>query len=576
MRESTGRRLSRITAVLLTAAMLFSSLSFYDMTVWAETLPADESTTAEKDSGRADSDLKDNDPEDSALKDNGLKEDGLTGSEQNPAEAEEDGEEALDEEEYPVLRTQVADMTLTLAVVRKSGRELTLEWTGPKNITGAAQCWLYINGSKSAQISFGGSEEKLSYTCTGLKYSTEYSFSVTYLDGEGAEIISSEPLRTKSAVEPPKKRSLSSFVINSPSRLTWNGSPFNLRHYAGESHNGYSIVQGSCVDNKGEYSYYCMVDDSDYGKLVKIRMSDNSLVAVSGPQRLTHGAGMCYDSKRNRVVIATHDNYRRTLNFVDPNTLLIVERKDLNDAGIRSKLGNRNATGVSALAYNAKYDCYVGMQKTHHNIIIYDAETLNARAAAITEFGNAYPGVFQSVDADDTYMYFLLSKDEPSQPNNILVAFDWHAEKYEALLNGTSTEYMWYCGSGNGQPSAVITITGANEIESLYHTDAGGGKGHFYLVNYNNAPTNKTTVIAQKWKKVWKKIKKKVKWKKVWKKYKVLVLKKGKLKWKTKKKKVWKYKTKTKKKKVWKYKYYYDTKFSHYDRDNFIMDLGVF
>ena len=56
--------------------------------------------------------------------------------------------------------------------------------------------------------------------------------------------------------------------------------------------------------------------------------------------------------------------------------------------------------------------------------------------------------------------------------------------------------------------------------------------------------------------------KKKVKWKKVH----------G--KWKYKTKKVWKYKYKTKK--VWKYKKVKQKVFSYYNRDNYILDLGVF
>ena len=371
----------------------------------------------------------------------------------------------------------------------------------------------------------------------------------------------------------PQKRLLTSFTINDPPRI----GNYNLRNYANESYTGCAIVQGSCVDNRGQYAYYCLIDGDDYGKLVKVRMSDNACVAVSNRYNFTHGSGMCYDSKRNRIVVATHENYRMTLNFVDPDNLNSIVKKTVTDSNIRSRLGSRNAHGISALSYNAKYDCYVAMQKTHHNIIIYDAGTLDAKAAALTDFGS-YTGVFQSTDADDTYVYFLLSRDGSSQPDNLLVAFDWHAEKYAALLNGESTEDIWMSGSGGGKPSAVIKINGGNEIESLYHTDAGNGKGHFYLVNYNNAPTYKTVTTKTKWKKVWKKVKVKVKWKKVWKKVKWKKVKKknGKTKWKYKKKKVWKYKTKTKKKKVWKYKYKTSTQFSHYDRDNFVMDLGVF
>ena len=59
------------------------------------------------------------------------------------------------------------------------------------------------------------------------------------------------------------------------------------------------------------------------------------------------------------------------------------------------------------------------MQRRDRNIIIYDAETLKAKAAALTVFESSYTGCFQSVDADDTYVYFLLSPYGSGQPRNI-------------------------------------------------------------------------------------------------------------------------------------------------------------
>jgi len=496
-----------------------------------------------------------------------------------------------------------APPAIELGVLYKSGRELTLGWTGPKYYSDAVACTIYMNGSEDGTVipikkdrkedagqgdeegvkedvkedgDKGGADddELLSYTYTGLEYSTPYTFRVAYYDENGDEIKSSDVISVMSAVEPPQKRALSSFKIKKPPRLLKNGSAFNLRKYAGESRTGYSIVQGSCIDNRGEYSYYCLVDKGNYGKLVRVRMSDNKCAGVSRTYRFAHGNGMCFDSKRNKVVVASYDNGRRTLTFVDPDDLNNIEQKNVT---FPSALRNRtegNATGITALAYNAKYDCYLAMQRRDRNVIIYDAETLRAKASALTVFESTYTGCFQSIDADDTYVYFLLSPNGGSQPYNILVAFDWHAEKYEDLMNGNTNEDVWMCGSGDGRCSAVIRITGAAEIESLFHTDAGEGRGHFYLTNYDTDPKYSTKKV--KWKKVNKKVKVKVKWKKVKKKvkWKKVKTKDGKKKWKYKYKKVWKYKYKYKTKKVWKYKKV--KVFKYYNRDNYVMDLGVF
>lgn len=370
----------------------------------------------------------------------------------------------------------------------------------------------------------------------------------------------------------PDKRAIGSFTINNPPRITNSaGNYFNLREYAGEKRTGYAVVQGSCTD--GTYSYHCLINPrTDWGRIVKVRLEDGMRVAASAPYFFHHGSGMCYDSKRNKVVVASHTNYRRTLTFVDPDNLNNITQKDVVIGTFRARMiGHGTSLGITALGYSDKYDCYIAMQKTDHNVVIYDAETLHAKAVAYTRFDSAASGTFQSVDVDDTYMYFLLSN---TNGTGKLVAFDWHAEKLAALMAGKSTEDIWWCGNGDGKYSAIITIKGVDEIESLYHLDVGGGKGHFYLVNYDNDPKYKTVKYKVKWKKVKKKVKvktrkvkKKVKWKKV-------KTKSGKTKWKYKTKKVWKYKYK--KKKVWKYKTKTKKVVDYYNRDSFIMDLGVF
>ncbi len=365
----------------------------------------------------------------------------------------------------------------------------------------------------------------------------------------------------------PTRRVLGSFTA-SASRVTNSaGAYYNLREYLGEGIYGYSILQGSCIDDKGEYSYYCLRDTNDWGRLVKVRMSDGACVGVSNPYYFAHGNSMCYDSERNRVVVASYINTRQTIHLVDPNNLNSIEPVNLDMSELRPKLvGHGSAVGVTAIAYNAKYDCYITMQRADHNIVIYDAETRKAKAAAFTNF-SGIGGTFQSIDADDTYVYFVMSEFGGKYGRNSLVAFDWHAENLQKLLNGDSTVDTWYCGS-NGLCSAIITIPGAHEGEDLYHIETSNGRSHFYLANYNNDPTYKTVKVKKKWKKVWKKVKKKVKWKKVKKK----VFKNG--KWK--KKKVWKYKYKKVKKKVWKYKYKKKTVFSHYNRDSHVLYLGEF
>lgn len=393
-------------------------------------------------------------------------------------------------------------------------------------------------------------------------------------DSEQEPLITPDNSSGIAVPEPAPKKALSSFTISDPVRLSnSSGKHYNLRSYLGEGRQGYAIVEGSCTD--GTYSYHCLINGStDWGRLVKVRMSDGRCMAVSEPYNFSHGNGMCYDSGRGVLVVTSRSYYKRTLTYVRPDDLEVITQRTINFGAFKTKLsaeGYGSSQGVSGLSYNSEYDCYIAMQKTDHNFFVIDAESLEVRAAMITKFDSSLNGTTQSIDADDSYVYYLISR---RNGTGLIAAFDWHSEYLAALLSGESEEDIWLCGSGNGKPTAVITVKGVNEIESIYHVDAGNGRAHFYLVNYNNDPKYRTVKYKVKWKKVkkkvrvkWKRVKKKVRWKKV-------KTKSGKWKWKYKTKKVWKYKTKTKK--VWKYKTKKKKVLDYYNRDSFILDLGEF
>ena len=357
-------------------------------------------------------------------------------------------------------------------------------------------------------------------------------------------------------------------AISSPSQLTKSGKALDLRAMIGEGHDGYSVIEGSCTD--GENAYYMMVSaDNQMGRLLKVRMKDNKVVGKSSVVDVNHGNGICYDSKRNLIVSTTYNNKRQTLAFFDAESLAFTGYKRVKfsyykNAGDDSISSADRKKGLTAIAYNATYDCYVGMESEYHDIIIYDAESLQAIGKARTVVTAKYPAVWQSMDCDDRYVYYVLSPGS-GQPYNIILCLEWHSE-YLQLVRKYGKQYVekaWTCGSSadekkrNGKPSVVKRINVPYESESLYHvTDPSTGKARFYLSAYHSEPRYEWVKKTVKQKVKWKKVKKKVKWKKV----------NG--KWKYKTKKVWKYKTKKVKKKVWtltgKYRY------------GHVYDLGVF
>lgn len=335
---------------------------------------------------------------------------------------------------------------------------------------------------------------------------------------------------------------------------------YNLRKKLKEDHDGYSVTQGACTD--GTYAYYMMTSSTTQnGKIVKMRISDNKLIATSPKVLKTHHAnGMTYDSKRDRLVAVGFKKWRHQLTFIDPVTLKQKGKGTLNYpyTDMEAVSNGYSQNGIAAIAYIEKYDIYLTRVRGDINnaalndIMIFDADTLNMIGYVRTQITAAYPETYQSMDADEKYVYFLLSEGK-GQPNNIILALDWNAENLLPVINGEKPyiQNIWSCGNdGSGRADAVIRIGTPHEAEGLYHTTDSAGNNHFYVSEYYG-----------RWK--YKKVTKKVKYKKKWKKVKKRVKVNG--KWKTKK--VWKYKTAYKKKKV-KVKDYWA-------RDNYVYDIGI-
>lgn len=340
----------------------------------------------------------------------------------------------------------------------------------------------------------------------------------------------------------------------------------NLKKLLGEKHNGYSVAQGGCTD--GTYAYYLMVSSyNQKGKILKTRIRDNAVVAKSGVIDICHGNGMALDTKRNRLVVVGREGRRNQL------TIINVGEEEYSiptfggyayvdytySANWTSKKSTFDGYGISAIAYVAKYDCFVAVQRSTHELLILnpDFRVIGVVGTTITK---KYPGTYQAIDADERYVYMLLSYYNSAQPHNIILVMEWHGEKLQEYAEGNKAffEKSWKCGK-DGTPSAVVYTNTPYEAENIYHVDQGDGTARFYLTEYNSNPQYKWTTKKKSYKVKWKKVKKKVKWKKV--------KKKGKWKWKYKTKKVWKYKKKYKKVKV--------KVLDYYNRDNYVYDLGI-
>lgn len=355
-----------------------------------------------------------------------------------------------------------------------------------------------------------------------------------------------------------------------PSRNPVRNLGINLKTLLGEKWTGYSVVQGGCTD--GTYAYYLMVSPtSQHGKILKTYVGSGSVVKRSGVVDIDHGNGMTMDTKNNRLVVVGRAGRRNELTTIDANNLSTVKHYNVNYSYPGAwNTDYRRARGLSAISYIPEYDVYVAMQRNTHDLLVLDQQF---RCIAMIEavIKKDYPGTYQAMDADEKYVYILLSRytDAPSkQPYNRILVLDWNSENLLDYVNGSVNciEDMWRCNNdGSGKPDSVIRIKTSYEAENIYHIDNGDGTAHFWLSEYYNHPKYKTVTKKKAYRKKWKKVKKRVKWKKV------RIKKgknKGKYKWKYKTKKVWKYKKKYKKVKV--------KAFSHFNREGYVYDLGTF
>lgn len=347
----------------------------------------------------------------------------------------------------------------------------------------------------------------------------------------------------------------------------------NLRTMLGEGNGGYAVAQGACTD--GTYAYYAMASSSTQKcRILKVDLSNHAVLKKGPIIGAHHANGMTYDSKRNLLVAVGYGKWRNQLTLIDPDTLTLTSDSPKTvkyPYPIGGVTESSKQNGLAAISYVEKYDVFVARSRGRNNGVgdssfnndlwVINAEDFNVIAHITTIVTKAYPNTYQAMDADEKYVYYLLSPGS-GQSKNIILALDWNSENILPVVNKEKefVEYTWKCNNdGKGKPDAVITIPISHESEGLFHTTDANGNNHFYVSEYHGRYKYKTVTKKKAYKVKWKKVKKKVKWKKV--------RKNGKWKWKYKKKKVWKYKKKYKTVKV-KVKDYYM-------RDDYVYDLGI-
>ena len=267
-----------------------------------------------------------------------------------------------------------------------------------------------------------------------------------------------------------------------------------LRSMLKENSDGYSVVQGGCTD--GKYAYYLMVSSyTQKGRVLKVNLKTNKVVKRSKILNIWHGNGMTYDSKRKKLAVIAREHRKQEITIIDAKTLKITRQEDVKYdyyelADRNSLTRTHQRQGLAAIAYVKRYDCYIALEREYKNLLFFDPDTFEAIGMAYTNIREDYPGTYQAMDADDKYVYLLLSyynKEGKIQPYNRILALDWNSENLLPVLN-RELLYIpeaWNCNNdGSGKPDAVIRVKTKHEAENIYHTTDKKGREHFYLSEY--------------------------------------------------------------------------------------------
>jgi len=213
---------------------------------------------------------------------------------------------------------------------------------------------------------------------------------------------------------------------------------------------GFSGTQGSATD--GTYYYVTLhkkVNDVETNKIVKIEIATGKDVLVSGELTTDHNNDMCYDTKRDRLVIPNMNG--KLLTIVDPVTLEIVEKIDASWL-----------PGTPwAIAYNEKCDRYVIAAGGTLNICDGDFKVVSTIASHSEP---NYTG--QGMDCDDEFIYMPLSTATGKSTDNIIVVYSWdggylktiHMDttiESETMLNYDGRHFVTF----NGSPAQIAELT---------------------------------------------------------------------------------------------------------------------
>ena len=212
---------------------------------------------------------------------------------------------------------------------------------------------------------------------------------------------------------------------------------------------GFTVSQGAATD--GKYAYVVMKKNKsgvETDIVVKVDMSDWSVVLESEEMPLDHANDMTYDPVKKRLVVVNMlDNL---VSIIDPETLVLVEQI-------------KPAYGTWGVGYIEGAEQYAFLAYgTPSGLVISDSNFEPIRSSPLADT-TGYVG--QGMDADAKYAYVPLSP-ETGTNHNIIQVFDISTGEYIGKITVKTlmeSESMFHIGSDfymnfNSNGSKIATL----------------------------------------------------------------------------------------------------------------------
>lgn len=304
---------------------------------------------------------------------------------------------------------------------------------------------VYRATSKSGKYKLIKTTKSTSYTNKGLAVGKKYYYKVVAYRSSGEKCGTSAVVSATVAKQ----------VTANLTLLMKGNAAFNYRIAAKQKLYQYDILQGACA-NSG-YAYLTLYNNKvERCKIVKVKLSDLSIIKVSATLPIYHGNTLTYNTREKRIVATCCTSIEKAkfrVVLINPKTLKVVSTKNIKLTkkvkNLPQKVRTKN-NGFSAIAYNEKHNCYVARLRDNGNVIILNKDLKPLRYNVLK--GKKTGLLEQGIETVDNYIYDVRSF--KGKYNYCMVTVHTMAGKYVGQMSfpsGTAPKKELECIFHNGK-----------------------------------------------------------------------------------------------------------------------------